>query len=350
MNNEEWLQDGRKIPDEVMGYIRKIAVQAVRERGQSPEVVAQIFNFNRSCIYRWLKHYDEGGYEALESQPAPGAEPVVTDAMDVWLKQTVLRHTPVDFGYDTLLWTRDLLAELLKKEFGVAVSGSTVSLHLRKLGLSYQQPRYQDRDRDPGEVERFVNDKFPTIQRLADKLGADIGFEDEAGVGIMTRSGRTWGLVGKTPVVRVCRQRGGYNVLSMVTCEGEMRYSVTADHINSKQYIEFLKNLIQNRARPLVLLVDRASFHRSQDVRDFVRAHRARLRVFFLPRRAPEMNPDEQVWNEIKNHRIGKQPLANKMDLKRRLYSALRSVQKNTERISSFFQLPATQYASAYVA
>ena len=270
--------------------------------------------------------------------------------MDVWLKQTVLTHTPVDFGYDTLLWTRDLLAELLKKEFGVAVSGSTVSLHLRKLGLSYQQPRYQDRDRDPGEVERFVNDKFPTIQRLADKLGADIGFEDEAGVGIMTRSGRTWGLVGKTPVVRVCRQRGGYNVLSMVTCEGEMRYSVTADHINSKQYIEFLKNLIQNRARPLILLVDRASFHRSQDVRDFVRAHRARLRVFFLPRRAPEMNPDEQVWNEIKNHRIGKQPLANKMDLKRRLYSALRSVQKNTERISSFFQLPATQYASAYVA
>jgi hypothetical protein len=62
------------------------------------------------------------------------------------------------------------------------------------------------------------------------------------------------------------------------------------------------------------------------------------------------MNPDEQVWNEPKNHRIGKQPVENKMDLKRRLYSALRSVQKNTERISSFFQLPATQYASAYVA
>jgi hypothetical protein len=86
MNNEEWLQDGRKIPDEVMGYIRKIAVQAVRERGQSPEVVAQIFNFNRSCIYRWLKHYDEGGYEALESQPAQGAEPVVTDARRSVLK------------------------------------------------------------------------------------------------------------------------------------------------------------------------------------------------------------------------------------------------------------------------
>jgi transposase-like protein len=67
MNNEEWLRDGRKIPDEVKGYIRKIAVEAVRERGQSPEVVAEIFNFNRSCIYRWLNQYDAGGYDALES-------------------------------------------------------------------------------------------------------------------------------------------------------------------------------------------------------------------------------------------------------------------------------------------
>ena len=56
-----------------------------------------------------------------------------------------------------------------------------------------------------------------------------------------------------------------------------MKYSVTADHIDSKQYIEFLKNLIQDRARPLILRVDRASFHRSQEIRDFVRAHRARL-------------------------------------------------------------------------
>ena len=66
----------------------------------------------------------------MESQPAPGAEPVVTNEMEVWLKQTVLRHTPVDFGYDTTLWTRDLLAELLKKELGVAVSGSTVIVRL----------------------------------------------------------------------------------------------------------------------------------------------------------------------------------------------------------------------------
>jgi transposase len=112
--------------------------------------------------------------------------------------------------------------------------------------------------------------------------------------------------------------------------------------------------LIQARQSPLILLVDRASFHRSQKVRDFVRAplrylRSTRLRIYFLPRRSPERNPDEQVWNEVKNHRIGKQPVKNKKDLKKRLYSALRSLQKNTGRILSFFQLPDTQYAAIYV-
>jgi transposase len=279
-------------------------------------VVAQSFNFNRRCIYRWLKHWDEGGYEALQSQPAPGADPLVTSEMEGGLKQTVLRHTPMDFGYDTARWRRNMLAEVLKKGFGVVVSGSRVSRHLRELGLSSQPPAYQDRD--PGEVERCLNDKFPKIHRLADKSGAHIGFEDEAGVGLRTRSGRTWAGVGKTPVVRVCMKR--YNVLSRVR-------SKTSPEFTARSYLGY----------------------RPQGVRDFLRAHRARLRIFFLPRRAAEMNPDEQVWNEIKNHRSGKQPVENKNNLKKRLYPALRSVQKNTGRSLSFFQLLATQYASVYI-
>ncbi|MGH8603196.1 MAG: transposase, partial [Gammaproteobacteria bacterium] len=85
--------------------------------------------------------------------------------------------------------------------------------------------------------------------------------------------------------------------------------------------------LIHGRERPLILIVDQAPFHGSQKVRKWVRAHRTRLRIFFLPTCSPELNPDEQVGNEIKNNQIGKQPIKNKRDLKQRLYSALRSLQ-----------------------
>jgi hypothetical protein len=69
----EWLEDGRKVPDDVMYYIRRMAVYAVRVLGQSPKKVAEAYNFDRSCIYRWLKQYDGGGFEALESHMPRGS-------------------------------------------------------------------------------------------------------------------------------------------------------------------------------------------------------------------------------------------------------------------------------------
>jgi transposase len=81
-------------------------------------------------------------------------------------------------------------------------------------------------------------------------------------------------------------------------------------------------------------------------VREFVRKYRSQLRIFFLPKRAPETNPDEQVWNEVKTNHVGKQPVKDKKNLKRRLRSVLGALQKDTQRILSFLQLPDTHYAA----
>jgi transposase len=347
--NTEWLADGRKIPDDVMYFVRRMAVNAIRILGQSPEIIAEAYNFDRSCIYRWLKQYDEGGFDALESKMPPGAHPLITNEIDEWIKNTVLTCTPMEFEFETNLWTCPILADLLAKKFAVSVSASAVGIHLKAMGLTCQKPEYQDVKRDEKEIEYFLKVKYPQIQRVAEKMGAEIAFEDEAGVGIMTRQGRTWGLSGKTPIVKVSMLRGGYNVLSTVTAQGKMSYVIKDGTINGERYIEFLDELIMDRKRPLILFVDHASFHHSKRVRDYVSEHRSQLRVFFLPKRSPEFNPDEQVWNEIKNNRIGKQPVKNKVDLKDRLTFALDSLKQNTKRVISFFHLPDTKYASGVV-
>ena len=51
MMSGSWQNDGRKIPDEVMSYIRQMAVRAVEEKGYSPEAVIDILGLSRSCIY-----------------------------------------------------------------------------------------------------------------------------------------------------------------------------------------------------------------------------------------------------------------------------------------------------------
>lgn len=341
----EWLSDARKIPDEVMNYVRRIAVCAIEEKQYSPELVADLLGISRSSIYDWLNRYRQDGEAALDTGTSPGAPPILTPEMDRWLEATLLHSTPEAHDYDPVLWTLKIIVDLLKNRFGIEISPSTVASHLHRLRLSCQQPVYQALGQDPEKVKRYLKEEFPEIQRLAEELGADIGFEDESWIGASKRSGRPWGRVGSPPTVRVSDERGGYHVLSMITAQGNLVYRVDERSINSQVYIEFLKKLLAERTRPLIVIADNASYHNSREVQDFVAANRDKLRFFFVPPHSPELNPDEQVWNEVKHRNLEKKPIKSKKDLEYRLYVVLEKLKGNVEKIRSFFKLPETRYA-----
>jgi transposase len=328
-----------------MNDIRRLAVHAVVDKHHNVDLIASIFRISRTSLYTWLKWYRADGDQALDTRKAPGAEPIITPKIELWLKRTVLHSTPVDHGYDTELWTLQILAALLKKTFEITVYQSTVWNHLRRLGLSCQVPQYHSDRYDPDEVEHYLNTKWPLIQRVAAKLDADIFFEDEAGVGIMTRSGRSWGAVNSPPTVSASDQRGGYNVLSAITARDPKLYaSIEAQSVGSRQYIDFLAKILHLHPRPVIIIADHASFHRSKQVRAFVRTHRDRIRVFFLPKHAPHLNPDEQVWNEVKHRHIEHEPIVDKQDLKNRLIDHLFELKNDAQKLLSFFKLPDTKY------
>jgi transposase len=75
-----------------------------------------------------------------------------------------------------------------------------------------------------------------------------------------------------------------------------------------------------------MVIADQAPFHQASVVHQWVRAHRTQIRLFFFPPHAPELNPDEPVWNELKQHQLGQQPIQDKTDLKKRIRSILKSL------------------------
>ena len=76
---------------------------------------------------------------------------------------------------------------------------------------------------------------------------------------------------------------------------------------------------------------------------DYVAAQNGRLKLFYLPPYSPHLNPDEQVWANVKG-RVGKQRLTDRHDLKAKLVAALERLRELPQVVAGFFRHPDCQY------
>ena len=107
-------------------------------------------------------------------------------------------------------------------------------------------------------------------------------------------------------------------------------------------FVEFLKRLMVNAKSPIFLVVDDHSTHKAGVVQRFVRVQEGRLELHFLPPYSPELNPDEWVWNHLKNHTLGRKRVNSEKKMRAMIRSHLRRMRQLPELISSFFQAPTT--------
>jgi transposase len=135
-------------------------------------------------------------------------------------------------------------------------------------------------------------------------------------------------------------------MLSAISAKGEMCFMVMTGRVNAGVFIEFLKRLISGRTRKIFLIVDGHSAHRAKKTQRFVESIKERLELFFLPPYSPELNPDELVWNHVKNHRIGRMVIQGRDHLISAVRFALRSLSKMPEKIRGFFRKPSLCYAA----
>ena len=187
------------------------------------------------------------------------------------------------------------------------------------MGLSPQRPLYRAYQQNPELVEEWKRVIYPRIRRLAAEEGASIFFQDEASVRTDHHAGTTWAPVGQTPVVTKTGERKAIKMVSAISPKGELRFQVHEGRMNGGRFIEFLKALLRSVPGKIFLIVDGSSVHKAKKVREFVENETdGRLQVFFLPSYSPELNPDEWVWNNVKNDRIGRAVIMSKDDLKAR--------------------------------
>jgi Transposase and inactivated derivatives len=217
--------DARKLSHDTLEEMRRRAVMSVQE-GQSPEIVGQALGLNRTTIYDWLALYRRGGWDALKAKPLTGRPPKLDGKKLRWIYTTVTQKNPLQLKFAFALWTREMVAALIRKRYGVSLAANSVGRLLAQLGITAQKPLHRALERDEALVQKWLKTEYPKIRKMAQNKGADIYFGDAAHMRSDHHAGRTWGKKGETPVVESTGARHGLSLISAITSKGHMRFMI----------------------------------------------------------------------------------------------------------------------------
>jgi transposase len=338
-------RDGRQLDHGMLEEIRRMAVQRVRE-GENPSEVIAGYGFNRTSIYRWLKASSGRGHglKALRSTRGTGRPRSLTPAQERQVFRWLNGHDPRQYGLDVGLWTRAMVALLIKRKFGVSLGVTAVGALLAKLGLTPQKPLQRAYQRDPDAIARWQRESYPALARKAKREGAEVLFWDESGFRADTVHGKTWGLRGQTPIVHRPGQRQSVSAASAVSARGAFWFCTYTGGLNGELFLELLRQLMHRRKKPVFLVLDGLPAHKRADVRDYVASTGGKLSLHFLPGYAPDLNPDELVWSHVKRTGTARRPLQKGEKLRDRIDSELAAVRDDPTLVRSFFHAPSVAY------
>ena len=135
-------------------------------------------------------------------------------------------------------------------------------------------------------------------------------------------------------------------MISAITSQGKVRFRIFAGSMNTDIMIDFCKRLIKSAGRKVYLILDNLRVHHAKLFKAWLAKHKDEIEVFYLPSYSPELNPDEYLNCDLKAGIHSGKPARNKKQLKRKIISHMRMLQKRPRRVEKYFQHKNIAYAA----
>ena len=148
-----------------------------------------------------------------------------------------------------------------------------------------------------------------TVEKRARRQNALIVFEDESGVSLLPSVRATWAPRGQTPVLRHPFNWKRLSLAGALAYEPDgsdahLFFELRPGAYNDETLIAFLSELNEVEQRNVLLVWDGLPSHRSRRMSDWIASQRHWLSVERLPGYAPDLNPIENVWGNLKSQEL----------------------------------------------
>jgi transposase len=146
-------------------------------------------------------------------------------------------------------------------------------------------------------------------------------------------------------VIEVQARKMKLNRLSAVSNRGKLRFTIIEKSMDAKILIDFMKRLVKDSERKVLLILDNLRAHHATVVTEWLSDHKTEIEVFYLPPDAPDYNPDEYLNGDLKRA-MGKHPMPkDEKDLSKGSRSFLKQRPLQPEKVQAYFKNKHTKYA-----
>jgi hypothetical protein len=227
---------------------------------------------------------------------------------------------------------------VLKDEFGVEYHPGHVSRILKQLRWTPQIPVTRAIQRDEKEIERWRQEVWPDLLRRAARERRTLIFVDESGFYLLPSIVRTYAPRGLTPVLHNWQTRDHLSVMGGMTRDGHLYTLARQESLTGIHAVAFLNHILRYGDRWLVIW-DRSPIHRCGAVRELLgNLPRQRIHLELLPPYAPDLNPIEWAWRQLKDAEMKNLVCRDLEDIHMEFHLAIGRLRHRPQLFTSFFR------------
>jgi transposase len=355
-------RDFRSIGRAAQEELRRRALFMIERQGLSQGRAAQLIGVHRQTVSTWVKRHRERGEEGVldgrRVSPRRGKGRLTAEETGK-VRGWIVDGTPDQLDLPFALWTSRAVRELIERRFAKRLGLTAAQAYLRRWGLTPQKPLVRAKQRQPAAIAAWLATGYPAIGRRAKRTRAVISWGDETGVpgrpagwggktGVSSQDqiGRSWAPKGRTPVVARTAKRVTRSMISAVSNRGLMRFMLYEGALNADRFIAFLRRLIKDAGRKVILIVDNLKVHKAGKVQAWVESHAHEIELVYLPAYAPDHNPSEYLNNDLKQQLRQRPQPGSERELVERTRSVLRAIQRSPDRVRAYFRPEPVRYAA----
>jgi len=278
-----------------------------------------------------------------DARKKTGPKPIISEKEENELCEFVCCCLPTDIGYDTLYWNAEIVSKVVEFVFEKTVSASTVTRIMRDHALSYKRAEPRNLRRDEQFIANWIAIIAPECLAEDFESGRHPIFLDECTIQSQNNSYSTWGKRGER-ISLPQGERYKINVIGAIGLFGESNFMTTDSTIDSQVVISFLETLHEKYPETkFSVYADGARYHRSKAVFEFI-SDKDWIQIRSFPAYAPELNPIELVWADVKNNLLKNVNRLNKERFAQGVSDALCSVAESVRCYEKYWHADELQY------